>query len=804
VSCHPIVSRCDPSARSAASFESFDAAFNSGKSERTLGHTSRAVDCFLEAAALAQTPEQHARALLFAAGSQMRLFRYQAALQSADAALQQALLAGNSAVAGAAASNRAAIYLIFGSNQLASDASREAVSLLAKSNRKDYLARALLTDGDIASKLGDIKRAREELQAAIGIVRQSKMQDVEALAEDHLGLILFDSNDLATAARAFGRAQEIETAIHDRDELAVTKQHLAELAYRQGNNREALAFLAEADSLGGTDFSAIPSYWSPQLRGQILLAMGRRSEALLSFRTAVRSADRWRRYALPGDLTSIQTAATLHTVYRGFVETAAELSLERRDPVLAREALSVLVESRAASLREQRVASLDRQRELPPRYFELLSQLQAAEASLDLGSNPRQAKTLADSLERTRSELADLENKVGISQEFSSQRSEKTLTRISLTGIQRGLTPDELLLSFSLGDKKSFLWGVSRNRLELYQLPSERVVSAHAADYFSAVQKGSAMREGEALSRDLFEHLDASLAAKRQWLIVGDGVLLDRVPFASLPSPVSPRKSEGLIASHSLRLLPSEQPLPGKKLTHAPERFLGVADPIYNLADSRIPHRVNLVAVSHERAGVTLARLTGSAGEVRSAAKTSGLSDIELLTGANASLAKLQEALADNPSVVHFAVHVISASAGPSGAAGDSALALSLTPGGVPELLTKEAIAQLHVPGALVVLSGCASQAGQIVPSAGLIGLGRAWLMAGAAAVIVSAWPTPDDSGEFFSDFYSRLHAKDARTATLAQRASAALQETQIDMQRSAGYRSSPSFWAAYSIISEE
>jgi CHAT domain-containing protein len=100
------------------------------------------------------------------------------------------------------------------------------------------------------------------------------------------------------------------------------------------------------------------------------------------------------------------------------------------------------------------------------------------------------------------------------------------------------------------------------------------------------------------------------------------------------------------------------------------------------------------------------------------------------------------------------------------------------------------------------VLSGCSSEQGKNLPGAGLIGLSRAWLLAGASAVIVSAWPTPDDSGRFFSAFYT--HFSLLRTGTLAERAGIALQQAQKDVQQGGGYRSSPSFWAAYSIISKE
>jgi CHAT domain-containing protein len=433
--------------------------------------------------------------------------------------------------------------------------------------------------------------------------------------------------------------------------------------------------------------------------------------------------------------------------------------------------------------------------------------LGAEEASLTLGTNPKQTQAVRESVQRTRNQLAELENKIGIGQTNSPAFLEKNLTRNLLTSIQRGLSQDQLLLSFSLGKRKSFLWGVSRNRLELYELPSEAAISAHASAFFAAVQTGAARTEGRALSQDLLRPLHPALAAKKEWLIAADGALLDRVPFASLPVNDNGDLAATLVTSHSLRFLPSEQLLVDRKPSRPADRFIGVADPVYNRADTRLGHDLSLLPVSHSRSTVTLARLAGSANEIRSAAKLSGMTDMQLLTGTNASEAKLRLALAAPPAVLHFAVHVVSPANGKSSSAqgaGDAALALSLTPSGVPELLTKEAIARFHVPGALVVLSGCASQQGEIVPGAGLIGLGRAWLLAGAAAVIVSAWPTPDDSGEFFSDFYSHLKAGKIQAGTLPQRASAALQQTQVDMQRSVGYRGSPSFWAAYSMISEE
>src|SRR6267378_2103931 len=62
-----------------------------------------------------------------------------------------------------------------------------------------------------------------------------------------------------------------------------------------------------------------------------------------------------------------------------------------------------------------------------------------------------------------------------------------------------------------------------------------------------------------------------------------------------------------------------------------------------------------------------------------------------------------------------------------------------------------------NVDAGLIVLSGCASGAALARPGAGLMGMTRAWLMAGARAVVATGWSTPDDVGVFFGRFYRRL-----------------------------------------------
>jgi CHAT domain-containing protein/predicted negative regulator of RcsB-dependent stress response len=771
-----------------------------GKTERSIGHFAEAVQLFVRAAHAAHTIgnlELEAKALGSAGACQIRLFQYRAALESSAAARDIALRAKDNSLAGLAAVNVSLIYAQLGDFSQAQEEARASVRLLQQSSRKDILTRALLNYGSIQVNQGDTKAGVESYHEAILTAQKAKLTEEEGFAWDALGRSYLDMGELGKAEWALAKAHDLDIATHDRDSLAPTTTNQAELEYKKNDFAASLKLLDAAFASRSSLFSTAPRYEPVHLRGEILLALGRNLEALAEFGKAVELADAWRHGALPGDATSTRTSSHLHNVYEDYVETAAQLGLQHKDTGLVRQAWEVLAESRAAGLREQMSLALDRDGRLPPRYFELLSNLQRVQAQLMLQRNAiEEAKA-----QQIRRELSSLKNQIGIEAKDYAQPDEKIFHKKSLRNIQLRLTMSELLLSFGLGQAKSFLWTITRDRVNVYELPAEAELGKQVRAFSRAVQNsGDASSASRSLSRQLFGKLTTDAWQKPDWLIAADGVLLSGVPFAALPHIPFSAPDLPLIASHTLRFLPSELLLTAPRGPVPEPRFLGVADPIYNLADSRRLRRPTLLQTAHADDQLPLARLAGSDGEIRTAAKLSRMPEVELLEGSSASIAALRTALTKRPQVLHFAVHVVS----PKGRPDEAALALSLTADNVPELLTREAIAEFRVPGSLVILDGCSSQQGETVPGAGLIGLSRAWLLAGASAVIVSAWPTPDDSGRFFSSFYSHFQPIASAPGPVAKRAAVALQRAQLAMRRSSGYGSSPSSWAAYSVISKE
>jgi len=772
-----------------------------GRRLRTAGKLTEAIDVFRRATGEAkrsgdQTAE--AAALLALGGCEIRLHRYSAGFKTSTRAKQLALQAGDFTAAGRADVSISTIYSQLGDFEGAKATAAEAENYLQNSPRRDYYAMALTARGEIEYGLDHKQAGETSLRRALAVARDAHDEPAVADIADRFGIWLVLTGDLKGAEALLRESVRIRERLEDIDGLAICYEHLAELEAKKGKAflHIALEYVDKALGTPSVSFKAGPTYYPLHIRGRILRDLGQDADALAALREAVDAADRWRQSALPGDATNTKTVQILNETYHDYAEFAAEQSVKQGNQALAREALEVLARNRAASLREQLTRAYSQRLVQSPDYFPLLSKLQEMQARATLGGDKKAQASLAE----IRGQLNELENRVGIESQNLYRFNEKTLHRNSLRDIQARLGDTEALLSFSLGERRSFLWAVTKDDLKLYELPNEGTINAHipanVAGANPAVRMAGDNSALDWFGSTLFGKLDGAIWRKHDWLITPDGPLLDSVPFPALRIKSQKGGRQPLIADRNLRFLPSELLLLSPPPARPPARFVGVGDPIYNFADSRSDPRA--LPETRPARNITLGRLVASDKEVTDSAHASGEADQELLRGATASAVCVRKALATTPEILHFAVHVVS----PEGEPSEAALALSIDARGVPELLTSESVATYRVPGSLVVLSGCSSQQGRVIPGAGLVGLSRGWLLAGASAVVVSSWPTPDGSRQFFSNFYQ--HYKQA-PGSIAQRAAKALQLTQLDMQRDADpAKNTPTFWAAYSIVSKE
>jgi CHAT domain-containing protein len=338
------------------------------------------------------------------------------------------------------------------------------------------------------------------------------------------------------------------------------------------------------------------------------------------------------------------------------------------------------------------------------------------------------------------------------------------------------------------------MWAVTNQSLTLYRLPARGILQSRISQFerAAALNRGDPAHLGESFYRMLFSGVPRELVSRQQWLLALDGALFD-LPFPAL----SPSPGRFLIEDHSIQIVPGALILTGGNRPAASGgSFLAVGDPIYNRADPRARERGGwmwpaLFARPGSGGGPAFARLWGTAREIQISAIAWKASGPALLTGKDASPENFWKRVGNKPEIIHIATHILEEREQLRAAW----IAFSLGSDGRVQYVTPEDISAKSVAAKLVVLSGCGSGKGDVQPATGLMGLTRAWIAAGAGAVLATRWPTVDDDGAFFESFYRNLRQQKPMNPA------AALRNASIEMLKSGTWRANPSFWAGYFLI---
>jgi CHAT domain-containing protein len=111
-------------------------------------------------------------------------------------------------------------------------------------------------------------------------------------------------------------------------------------------------------------------------------------------------------------------------------------------------------------------------------------------------------------------------------------------------------------------------------------------------------------------------------------------------------------------------------------------------------------------------------------------------------------------------------------------------------------ILTAEEVAALDLDGVeWAVLSACDTGLGQITAGEGVLGLRRAFQIAGAGTVVMSLWPVDDGASRvWIRALYEGRFRRHLPTADAVRAASL----TVLHERRKQGISTSPFFWAAF------
>ncbi|MEG4247806.1 CHAT domain-containing protein [Microcoleus sp. Pol10D4] len=711
----------------------------------------------------------------------------QKALEYYNQALSLRRAEGNRGSEAANLTNIGTVYLNLGENQKALEYYNQSLPLRRAANDRRGEALTLLGIGSIYSKLGEKQKGLEYYNQSLSLSRAVGNRNGEATTLDYIGVVYSELGENQKALEYFSQSLPMSRAVGDRIQEALTLSNIASAKRAQGNLTEALTNIEASLKI------------------------------IESLRTKVASPELRTSYF-----------ATVQDYYQFYIGLLMELHKTQPKSGYDTKAFEASERSRARSLLELlQEANADIRQGVSPELLQkersLQQQLDALEKRrIEVLNRPNHTPAQQAELEKQRQTLLaqyqDIQTQIRTtSPRYAALTQPQPLT---LAQIQQQILDDQtILLQYSLGKERSYLWAVTKNSITAYELPKAADIETIARKFRDAVTAPSSRdspdqiaQANDAISQIILQPVAAQLGQKRL-LIVGDG-LLNSLPFAalSLPGKSGENGNLPLIVDHEIVILPSASTLGVLRQNYndrqPPNRSLAIlADPVFSANDERVKNSSSATtqqAVESANPGLSRSRgdKTGQFDRLNFTRQESQI--IQALFPANSRTESLDfeasRATATSPNlsqykIIHFATHGFANSAHPE----LSGIVMSLVDEkGNPlnGFLRLTDIFNLKLAADLVVLSACQTGMGQNIQGEGLVGLTRGFMYAGAQRVVVSLW-TVDDEGTatLMSSFYQGMLQKGLTPA-------AALRAAQLEMLKQEKWKF-PYYWAAFNLQGE-
>lgn len=713
--------------------------------------------------------------------------------------------------------NMGELYLAWAKLPEARDRFEAALRVVEDLGDRERTALALESLGELDHREGRLADSRQHLERALEAYRELGNRHGLASAHNALGTALLKAGDLSAARAAHEQALGLFRTLGDVQGEATALSSLGRTAFARGEVSQALEYYRAArplfERLGDRPGQALIHYGI----GQVLVHQGDLDGGLRELKACLDEVEAVRSGADGLNLRAFYFASKQH-YWDLYIDVLMRLGRERKEEGFERLALEATERRRARSL------------------LDALSELQAEareEIPLALLQEDRKIRDLlrdAEDLRRTALLEADAQRAAELDREIREHlahlediraRMRRTSPRLEALDSPRTLTLDEireslldsktLLLVYSLGEERSFLWAVTKTSLKAHVLPGrERVEKAAflVHDLMSRRLRRSGSRLRQIAVDDLAAMVLAPVAEEltpdKRILIVVDGAL-QAVPFAALPDPgAAPtgvaQKRPLLIEQHEITILPSasvvailRQGRPAAVPFREPPVIAIVADPVFGRPD---PEAQGRLARSAGALGLhTFEPLPHSGIEAEAIARMLRPRDVFKVTGLAARREVLDDERVRRAPILHLATHSLIDDRQPE----LSGLVFSLIgPDGEPlrnSFLQVHEIYDLSLKSDLVVLSSCETGVGRDVRGEGVQGMAQAFLGAGIPQVMMSLWKVEDAATKsLMIRFYHELLVEGRLPPE-------ALRRAQLAMIRE--YRNDPSLWAGFVFLGD-
>jgi len=732
------------------------------------------------------------------------VLRHQGRLEESAGWLEAAVKSGRaqddpSALA-ASLENLAWTYMALGDGGRAGALFEEAAGQARLSGNERALAHALLRVGIYHMGSDEPESALPLFDEALEIIRRLGMKQIEEWA------MVVTARTLATLGR-LDEAIAIEEQILARP---LSPAYREEGAGRLGDMgtlllsrdpAEALGYLDRARELAARE--GWPYAWRFHVNaGRALRALGRLDESEARYQEALveieslrgqLAAESWRSVFLEQHRGVYEELALVqYARHRAGAPEAAEQAFLTLERAKARSLVESLVEDRAAGAAAPDDPLSARRAEIEKRITGLQQRLSAR------GTTIAERQALLAALEAAEEDWIRWESDVRLRDpRFGAFHHPQPL---GVEGARALLDERTALVAWLVTEEGPMLFVLTRSRFDLLHLDTPmRALRERIEGYLDLLGRddGAWRAVSRRLSRELIEPALRVLPASVDRLILLPDDALHFLPFETLLVPGPAGGGERfLVEDRTIAYAPSASALDALRRTAGaasragdPVDMLVVANPDPGSAASgEAATGAAMRRAFFEGEGLEIGPIPRSVAEGRAVVAFGGKGS-ELYVGADASEAMVKREAPGRFGILHFATHGLVSPEQPERSA------LWLAPGSAGEdgFLQVREIRDLRLTAGLVVLSACRTAGGRMQGGEGVEGLARAFLEAGAPAVVASLWDVDDDTtAGFMRSAYGHL-AAGMNTAD-------ALRAAKLDLIHSRP-DAPPRTWAAFVLI---
>lgn len=725
----------------------------------------------------------------------------------------------------------------------------EALTCYQQLGHKRGEAQTSVFVGNMYRLLGNHAKARDYYERGRHLSSELKDKVVEAFALNNMGLLLQSEGKLQASISNYSEALLLYQAVGDRRGEVISLNNLGYAREALGDKQTALKLLLQAEpivaAINDRELELLLRYNVAHVERSLLQIDQARAqiEAGLQLIESLR---------VKLDRHELRTSyfASVRQYYDLYIDLLMELHKQNPSAGWDVIALGASERARARSLLELlNEVGADIHQGVDPLLLtrkallesELNQKAQAQIAAQNGNQKTEESAALSTTIRNLTREYQEIEGKIrAASPRYQALSQPEPL---SAQGIQQQLNSDTLLLEFTLGEARSFVWAVTTDSVRAFELPEGSKIESAAKRVVQAItsrnravwnetpqqwrtrlnQADAEYSKTSAALSELVLGPVAPLLGQKRLLIVADGAL-QLVPFGALPTPKgssptfagtenrrrSTVRTRFLIEDHEIVSAASASVLAiqrreAEKRQPAPHAVAVIANPVFDPNDPRVSAKVqrkesNDVGSAAKPSPLTLALRDMGKGPVPRPlplSRDEAEAIINLAPRGQAMLALNFEASRETAMsselakyrIVHFATHGLIDLEHPE----LSGIILSLvdkTGKSQDGFLRLHEIYNLNLPVHLVVLSACETAIGKQIKGEGPIALTRGFMYAGATQVLASLWKVDDEAtAELMAEFYLQIFANNLKPA-------AALRVAQVKMLRK--NQRSPYFWAGF------